>query len=126
MFLRFHSQDERKEYGDTCFIEIQSCSLPTKSSIKQIMGKIEFWRDDSLYVYGDSPFYQTYKNVFGYGIHHDMSEGYFDYYGITYYRADQIDEIKARALDLKPDGYVLLLDWLEEISFQNGFYILGM
>ena len=126
MFLKFESQDERQKYGGTCFIEIQFCTLPAFTPLKIILNKHEFWRDDSLYVYGDSPIYSEYKNVFGNGIHRSMSEGLFDYYGITYYKAEQIDDIMSRACKLKPEGYRVLTDWLEEAKKYNGFYILGI
>ena len=126
MFLKFESQDERKKYGGTCFIEIQFCLLPASVTLKEILNSHEFWRDDSIYVYGDSPVYSEYKDVFGNGTHQNMSEGVFDYYGITYYKAEQIDGIINRAKKLKPEGYSILSDWLEKAKEYNGFYILGI
>lgn len=126
MFLRFESQDDRREYGGSCFIELQFCKLPVEASIEQIMDGNEYWRDDSLYVYGDMPFYSTYKEVFGYGIHQDKSEGYLDNWGITYYRVEQIDEIIDWAKSIQPPEYEKLVEWLEEAKEYNGFYILGM
>ena len=126
MFLRFDSQDERKRYGGTCFIEIQFCTLPEAIPLKTILSDHEYWRDDSLYVHGDSPIYSEYKDIFGEGIYYNMEKGLFDYYGITYYKAEQIDDIIARANVLKPEGYSILSDWLEEAKEYNGFYILGI
>ena len=125
MFLKFQSQDERKEYG-SYFIELQFCLQQSSATLKEVLNNHEFWRDDSIYVYGDSPFYSEYKDVFGNGFHQNMSEGVFDYYGITYYKADQIDEIISRARQLTPEGYGILCDWLEKAKEYNGFYILGM
>ena len=126
MILRFTSQDDRRKYGGSCFIEIQFCFLPAGTSSKTILNDHAYWRDDSLYVHGDSPFYSEYKDVFGNGVHPNMSEGLFDPAGITYYRADQIDGIVSRALQSKPEDYELLVVWLEEAKKYNGFYVLGV
>ena len=126
MFLRFASQDDRKKYGGSCFIEMQFCFLPASASSKRILNSHDYWRDDSLYIHGDSPFYTEYKDVFGKGLYHNMSEGSFDPYGITYYKADLIDGIIRRALELKPEEHELLIEWLEEAKKYNGFYILGI
>ena len=107
-------------------MELQFCFLPASASSKTILNGHEYWRDDSLYVHGDSPFYSAYKDVFGNGLHPNMTEGSFDTHGITYYRADQIDGIVQRILELKPEDYGLLIDWLEEAKKYNGFYILGI
>lgn len=126
MIMKFKSQEERKEYGGTCFIELQLCMLPKGTSVNRILRSHDYWRDDSLYVHGDSPFYSTYKDIFGAGIHPNMSEGYFDDYGVTYYASDKIDSIIAIALNTKPEGYTTLVEWLEEAKKHNGFYILGL
>ena len=126
MFLSFESQDERSKYGGSCFIELQFCLLPTSATLKDILNNYESWRDDSIYVHGDSPIYTEYKDVFGNGIHQNMSEGGFDYCGITYYKAEQIDAIIKRAKKLKPEGYSILTDWLVKAKGYNGFYILGI
>ena len=128
MFLKFASQDERREYGGTGFIEFQFCNLPEGTPVQTILAldNIVFWREDSLYVRGDSPLYAEYKNIFGKGIYNNMSEGLFDYYGITYYKPEQIEEIVNRAGEYKPDGYKILIGWLKEAKQYNGFYILGM
>ena len=126
MFLKFTSQDERKEYGGTCFIELQFCNLPEGTPIETILDHNKFWCNDSLYVHGDSPLYAEYKNIFGKGIYSNMSEGLFDYYGITYYKPELIDGIVDRAQEYKPDGYEILIDWLKDAKQYNGFYILGM
>ena len=59
-------------------------------------------------------------------VHSNMSEDYFDYYGITYYAPDKIEPIIERLLSAKPEGYDVLNKWLEEAKKYNGFYILGL
>ena len=126
MFLIFSNQEERKESGGTCFIEFQYCFLPVDTSLEQILDHNEFWRNDSLYAPDESPLYETYKDIFGKGIYCNMSEGLFDYYGITYYKPEKIDGIINRAQENKPEDYEILVDWLEKAKEFNGFYILGM
>jgi len=126
MLMKFLTQAERKETGGTCFIELQMCLLPEKTSLKKILTKHDYWRDDSVYVHADQPFYSVYKDVFGEGIHPNLETGSLDDCGVTYYRADQIDEIIRRADEAKPEGYSVLVDWLKEAKKHNGFYILGV
>lgn len=126
MFAKFVSQDERKKYG-TCFIEIQFYKAPVFSE-DAILDCVKCWENDSLYVYDDyhSPLYTEYKDVFGYGIRANKSEGYFDSWGITYYKPEQIDGIISRANEVKPDGYETLVEWLTEAKKYNGFFICGV
>ena len=126
MFLKFDSQKERSQYGGTCFIELQFCKCPEGTDLKTILSDYNFWLDDSLYVYGDDPFYAVYGPVFGNGIHPDMTKSYPDPWGVTYYRADQIDDIIERAEKKKPLGYKILTEWLNEAKEYNGIIIHGM
>ena len=125
MFMKFNSQKERSQYGGSCFIELQFCRFPAGTDIKTIMSDYTFWLDDSLYVHGDDPFYSAYGQIFGKGIHPNMTESYPDPWGITYYRPDQIDEIIERAEKKKPLGYKILTEWLEEAKNYNGIIIHG-
>ncbi len=45
LFLTFHSQEERREYGGSAFIEMQFCKLPAGTGIKDIVavGNINDW-----------------------------------------------------------------------------------
>lgn len=115
MFLKFESQDERREYGGSCFVEFQFCMMPEGTQQDRIFHSIDHWRDDSLYVHGDSPLFSIYKEILGTGIHPNMTEGYFDYYGVTYYAPDKIEPIIGRLLSAKPEGYDVLNKWLEKV-----------
>ena len=128
MFLTFDSQEERSAYGGTCFIELQFCKLPAGTSTEQIVKDTDFWHNDSLYIEDEdhASFYSAYKDIFGYGVHYDLSEGYFDTWGITYYGTECIDAISERALAQKPEDYEILLEWLDQARSHNGFYILGV
>lgn len=128
MFLKFESQEDRRKYGGSCFIELQFCKLPSNTNIARIIKVFEHWRNDSLYIYDDkqSSFWQEYKDIIGFGIHPNMSEGYFDTWGVTYYSPDKIEAIELRLMEHKPEEYEILLSWLEEAKQYNGFYIQGV
>ncbi len=126
MFKKFRSQEERRRYGGSCFIELQFCRLPASESPEVILDQFDNWRNDSLYVQGDEPLYTVYGPIFGNGIHPNMTESYLDVWGITYYKPSQIDGIIARALESKPEEYEMLVEWLNEAKNYNGFYIRGV
>ena len=126
MFLQFQSQEERRQYGGSCFIELQLCKSSPDQSLENILKQSSNWKDDSLYVHGDKPLYSVYGPIFGNGVHPNMKEGYLDTWGITYYKPSVIDEIIERAIQSKPEGYEILVTWLNEAKEYNGFYILGI
>ncbi len=128
MFLKFQSQDQRRKYGGSCFIELQFCKLPSGTKIDRIINGYDHWQNESLYVYDNEQgaFYQKYKDIIGFGIHHNMSEGYFDTWGVTYFGPDKIEDIESRLKEHKPEEYEILLSWFEEAKQYNGFYILGV
>lgn len=126
MFKRFDSQEERRKAGGTCFIELQFCLLPSGTPLKRIVSGNDHWRDDSLYVDGMGPFFSTYKDIFGEGVHQNMTTGLLDTWGITYYAPGRIGDIQERASSIRPEGYEVLVAWLEEAKEYNGFYILGV
>ena len=53
LFHSFNTQDERRAFGGSDFLELQFCEHKSGTSIKRIVNKIENWRNDSLYVSGD-------------------------------------------------------------------------
>ena len=128
MFLKFDSQEDRRKYGGSCFIEIQFCKLPSGKKIESIIKGYDHWQNDSLYIYDTdhSAFYLIYKDIIGYGIHPNMSEGYFDTWGVTYYDFNMIEAIEERLKEYKPEEYEILFKWLEEAKQYNGFFILGV
>ena len=128
MFLKFQTQDQRRKYGGSCFIELQFCKLPSGTKIDRIFNGYDYWQNESLYVYDNEQgaFYQKYKDIIGSGIHQNMSEGYFDTWGVTYFDPDKIEDIESRLKEHKPEEYEILLSWFEEAKQYNGFYILGV
>lgn len=51
MFLKFQSQDQRRKYGGSCFIELQFCKLPSATKLDRIFNGYDHWQNESLYVY---------------------------------------------------------------------------
>ena len=129
MIYKFESQEERRNFGGSAFIEIAYCKLNNNYSIKRILNKHSNWNNDSLYIYNDDidNFTENYRDIFGKCICQDLKEyDNFDPFGINYYSNDKVNYIKEKILKIKPLDYEILLEWLNECSNYNGFYILGI
>ncbi len=126
MFLKFQSQDDRRKYGGSCFIELQFCKVAVSEVMEDIFKHYDNWQNDSLYVHGDSQFYTIYSSILGHGVYPNLKEGYFDPWGITYFKSCLIEEIIERAIQSKPVGYEVLVEWLNEAKKYNGFFVLGL
>ena len=52
LFLSFHSQEERRAYNSSAFLELQFCRLPAHMSVKErvTVEHIRHRQNDSLYV----------------------------------------------------------------------------
>ena len=128
LFHFFNSQEERREYGGSGFIEMQFCRLPYDSSTSTIVSvdSIKFWKLDSLYIDDENEFYQEYSHIFDCGIYNNQNTGVVDVYGINYYPPALIAPIISKILQHTPKEYKLLVGWLEKAMQYNGFYILGL
>ena len=128
MFHIFNSQEERREYGGSAFIEIQFCRLSNDTSLSEIVAdnSIKNWMNDSLYVDDENEFYSEYSHIFDCGTYNNMKNGIVDIYGINYYAPSQIEMLQSRILEDKPAEYEVMVQWLECAKQYNGFYILGI
>ena len=126
LFHIFNSQRERREYGGSCFIELQFCSLPKGTPIETLVNSDVHWQDDSLYVDDENKFYKEYSSIFDCGVYNNLSSGSVDVYGLNYYSPEKTDIIIDKLGREKPCDYQVLLDWLEKSKEYNGFYILGI
>ena len=128
LFLVFNSQEERRKYGGSAFIEMQFCKLPVGTKTKKIVAvrSINNWQNDSLYIHDVDVFYQEYSQVFNCGIYNNLKSGRIDIFGINYYAPSFIDSIIERLYDEKPVDYESLAGWLNKAKQYNGFYILGI
>ena len=128
LFLVFNSQEERREYGGSAFIEMQFCRLPVETKIKDIVAvkSINNWLNDSLYINDEDVFFQEYSQIFNCGIYNNLKSGVVDLYGINYYEPSFIDTIITKLYEEKPIDYESLVEWLNKAKQFNGFYILGL
>jgi len=126
LFHIFNSQEERRVFGGSGFIEIQYCRHPMDTKPKRILNNVTHWSDDSLYVDDIDLFYVEYKHIFDCGIYHNLKTGTIDLFGINYYTPNLLDTVVKRIENEKPADYEALLSWLEKAKEYNGFYILGV
>ena len=130
LFYTFHSQDERRKFGGSAFIEMQLCKMGPEAEITQLtaVSNIDHWQNDSLYIYLDDieTFAAEYRNIFNCAIYGNLESGPADLYGINYYKPDLIETIIEQMLAKKPTDYEVPVEWLIRAKNYNGFYILGI
>ena len=128
LFHTFSSQEERRRFGGSCFVEIQFCRMPPGTPVKRLVDvdSICNWMDDSLYVDDESALYREYGRFFTGGVYNNLHRGPVDLYGINYYEPAMIEPLMERLRQERPPEYETLLDWLECAKECNGFYILGI
>ena len=127
-FHTFQTQEERRAYGGSDFLELQSCTLPLGTALQDIVSpdRIHHWKNDSLYLYGEDSeaFLSDYEAILKNGVANDLESETPDLFGINYYSPKETEMIKARLKAEQPPAYEILLDWLENAC--NGFYLLGL
>lgn len=118
LFHIFNSQEERRAYGGSGFIEIQFCRTSSDNSMTdcETLQDIHHWQDDSLYVDDGDSFYNEYHHVF------DL----LDMYGMNYFGPKSINPAIEKLIQEKPMDYEILVEWLGKAKEYNGFYILGL
>lgn len=118
LFHVFNSQEERRAYGGSAFIEIQFCKLPTGRKVNDhiALRSINHWQNDSLFVDDENLFYREYGRVFN----------SLDIFGMNYYGPELIKPIIEKLSTVKPMNYEVLIEWLDKAKEYNGFYILGI
>ena len=130
LFHMFNSQEERRNFGGSAFIEIQHCKLPESTKLEKIISvkEVSHWENDSLYVSGDDMnlFYEQYKDIITGGVYNNGKSGNMDLYGINFYSREKADLIIKRIEDEKPQEYEILLRWLKSGTDYIGFYVLGV
>ena len=128
LLLTFPSQEERRKFGGSAFLEIQFCRMPKETPIKEIVAveNIKSWQNDSLYVHEIADFISIYGKYFDDGIFNNLKSGSLDVYGINYYYSDFVKRLIERLLNDKPAEYNPFVNWLKQAENYNGFYILGI
>ncbi len=129
LFYKFRSQNERRKFGGSGFIELQYCRLLPDTEIQEIVSvdAIEYWKNDSLYILGEDmeSFYLSYNAILTDGVYNNMERGPVDPYGINFYSQEQAVQIIERLKAERPPEYQPLLNWLNAGRQYIGFYILG-
>ncbi len=129
LFHKFTSQEERRKFGGSDFIELQYCKLRQGSDIQTIISvdTIDNWKEDSLYISGNDMelFFSQYSKIFSDGIYCNEERGVVDMCGINYYLPEQSEIIIEQVIKQRPFDYQILLNWLNDVKKYNGFYILG-
>ena len=129
LFHTFASQDERREFGGSDFLELQRCELKRGTMLKEIASvDIDHWKNDSLYICGDDmeEFYAIYGEIFRDGYYANGERGVVDCCGINYYTLEQTMLIVEKLKQEKPKDFQVLLDWLSDAEEYNGIYLLGL
>ena len=128
LFLVFNSQEDRKKYSGSAFIELQFCRLPAETVTKDIVAvtNINHWQNDSLYINDENVFFREYSQIFNCGTYNNLKNGVVDIYGINYYVPSCIDSIIEKLYEEKPADHESLVEWLNKAKQYNGFYILGL
>ena len=128
LFHIFNSQEERRNFGGSAFIEVQFCKLPVGTKLKKIVSwrSIKNWQNDSLYIDDVDLFYTEYQHIFDCGIYNNLNKGVVDIFGINYYATNLLDSIIERLNNDKQTDYATLKEWLIKSKEYNGVYILGI
>lgn len=132
LFHSFASQDERQEFGGGDFLEFAFCKLDKDTAIRDIVSTdavaLLHWSNASLYLCGDDwdAFCDAYGEIITNGTYANLEKGYLDWCGINYFSPEQMQLIIKHLRDKKPKDYQPLLNWLEQGTQYNGFYVLGL
>ena len=130
LFHTFCSQEERRKFGGSAFVEIQFCKMSSETKIEKLVSvsSVNHWQDDSLYIYIDDlkNFVEEYRDIFDCGVYNNLKSGFVDIYGLNYYKPDLVNTIIERILGNKPTDYDIIVGWLNKAKRYNGFYISGI
>lgn len=130
LFQTFLSQEERRGFGGSYFMEMQYCSLPRGTGIEKIVSveAVTHWKNDSLYICGDdeNAFVSLYGGIFAGGTYSNLKRGAVDTCGVNYYSPEQAKRILERVRENEPLKDPILLSWLQRAQSYNGFYLLGL
>ena len=109
-------------------MEMQVCKYPRGTALREIMDfdRMDFWKNDSLYICDIAEFVRVYGNYTVHGIYDNGERGAVDVYGPNYYPPETVTQMIGQIAADKPAEYETMLRFLQEAETQNGFYILGI
>ena len=128
MFYTFSSQEERRKFGGSYFIELQYCKFNPGTEIKKIISvdAIESWKNDSLYIHGDddNKFISHYGKIFTGGIYNNGKSGMLDIDGINYYSREQTKLINTAISALQQERITrVCLNVMETNEYDKSFWL---
>ena len=129
IFHSFTSQEERKAFGGSAFLELQYCKLETAKLAKILsLRALPYWQNDGLYIHLDDmqTFFSNYAGIFGDAVLSKRTTGCMDLHGINYYPPAQLKDCISKIEAQKPLDYEPVLEWLKIGERFNGFYLLGI
>ena len=131
LFHSFSSKEERRKFSNGDFLQFVFCKLDRGTAVEEIVSNRAvaplLWNHSSLYLCGDdwNEFCEAYGEIITGGTYENLEAGYLDWCGINYFSPEQMQHIIKRLREEKPKDYPLLLNWLEQGTQYNGFYLLG-
>lgn len=129
LFYTFSTQEERRNFGGSDFIELQYCRLKWGTSLRGITSACRtHWEDDSLYVPGQhmDEFLAAYSDVLGEALYPNTKSGPVYPFGPNYYPPERVSAIVDRLHERNSEDDRTLSKWLLKATEHNGFYVLGV
>lgn len=128
IFRTFGSQEERRTFGSSAFVELQYCKKKRGAKLKSIFARPDHWQDDSLYCHADDipEFLERYADVFGSAIYPNGKQGLPDPFGPNYYPPEAEAEIEKRLSERDSEDDRVLTSWLRDSKDYNGILLLGI
>lgn len=128
LFYTFSTQEERRNFGGSDFIELQYCRLK-RTRLQRIISDCNgCWEDDSLYVPGRrlDEFLAAYSDVLGEGLYPNKKSGPVYPFGPNYYPPERVPTMIDRLRERNSEDDLVLAKWLHKATEHNGFYVLGV
>ena len=128
LFYTFSTQEERRNFGGSDFIELQYCRLKRTRFQRIISDCNGHWEDDSLYVRGRhlDEFLAAYSDVLSEALYPNKKSGPVYPFGPNYYPPERVPAMIARLHERNSEDDRVLAKWLLKATEYNGFYVLGV
>lgn len=129
LFHTFSTQEERRRFGGSDFIELQYCRLKRGTSFRKLTSACRtHWEDDSLYVPGQcmDEFLAAYSGVLGEAVYSNKKSGLVYPFGPNYYPPERVPAMLDRLRERNSEDDRTLAKWLQKAAEHNGFYVLGV
>lgn len=129
LFHTFSTQEERRHFGGSDFVELQYCRLERGTSLRKLTSAFRtHWEDDSLYVPGQcmDEFLAAYSDVLGEAVYSNKKSGPVYPFGPNYYPPERVTAMLDRLRERNSEDDRTLAKWLQKATECNGFYVLGL